>query len=107
MQKFLITKEDMLQFHNNTQLLTDEKLSIPGLVQQLQVLAKKHVECMNVLANVSINSLTLRKRAVAIEKECRYNIQFLKKVNRRNAILLLTELVNPTRTKGQDNITYL
>ena len=74
MQKIVLTKQEMLQFTNNTQLLTDEKLSIPNLVQQLQILAKKHVECMNLLSNVSINSLVLRNRSVVIEKECKYNI---------------------------------
>lgn len=76
-------------------------------MQQLQTLAKKHVECMNLLSNVAINSLTMRKRSVTIEKECKYNIQFLRKVNRRNSLLLLTELVNPTRSKNQDNTAYL
>jgi hypothetical protein len=55
---------------------------------------------MNILSKASVNSLTLRKRSVAIEKECRHNMQFLRKVNRRNALLLLTEIVNPTRTRG-------
>lgn len=32
MQKFSLTRENMLSFQSNTQLLTDEKLSIPGLV---------------------------------------------------------------------------
>jgi hypothetical protein len=107
MQKMVLTRTDMMQFKNNTQLLTDEKLSIAGLVTQLQILAKKHVECMNMISTLAINSLTLRKRAVAIEKECRYNMQFLRKVNRRNALLLLTELVDSSRVKGQDKLSYL
>lgn len=62
---------------------------------------------MSLLSTVAVNSLTLRKRSVTIEKECKYHNLFLKKVNRRNATLLLTELVNPTRTKGQDSTAYL
>jgi hypothetical protein len=62
---------------------------------------------MNLLASVSINSLTLRKRSVSIEKECNYNMHFFRKVNRRNALLLLTEVLYPTRVKGQDSVSYL
>ena len=33
--KFVLTDEDMMKFENNTQLLTDENISVPALVQQL------------------------------------------------------------------------
>ena len=50
MSRFVLTDEDRLTFESNTQLLTDENISVPALVQQLQILAKKHVESLNMMA---------------------------------------------------------
>ena len=33
--QFVLSDDDMLTFENNTQLLTDESISVPALVQQL------------------------------------------------------------------------
>ena len=48
--EFELSKKDMLNFESNTQLLTDEMMNIPTLVQQCKQLAKKHVDSINLIA---------------------------------------------------------
>jgi len=72
------------------------------------VLAKKHVESMNLLAESSIGSLTMRKRAIQVEKEAKYNFQYMRKVNRRNTELLLNEIICPTQSIVDNDVkSYL
>ena len=65
--KFVLSDEEMMKFENNTQLLTDESISVPALVQQLQILAKKHVDSLNLMAEEAKISIQLRYRAIKIE----------------------------------------
>ncbi len=46
---------EMINFQSNTQLLDDENLSIPAVVQQIQSLAKKHVECLTLMHTFCLN----------------------------------------------------
>jgi hypothetical protein len=39
------------------QLLDDEALSIPGVVQRVQNLAKKNVECLTLMHSFALNQL--------------------------------------------------
>jgi hypothetical protein len=48
---------DLIEFETNTQLLDDEALSIPACVSKIQNLAKKHVECLQMLHSFSLNQM--------------------------------------------------
>ena len=55
-----IEPEELLTFKNNTSLIEDETVSIPAVVQQVQVLAKKHVECLSLMNEHSLAYLYFR-----------------------------------------------
>ena len=47
----------LLNFQSNTQILDDPNLSIPSVVLQVQTLAKKHVESLQLLHEFASNTL--------------------------------------------------
>lgn len=52
-----LNDSDLIEFSSNLQLLDDEDLSIPGVVQQVQNLAKKNVECLTLMHSFALNQL--------------------------------------------------
>lgn len=52
-----ISADEFIEFTTNTQLLEDDQLSIPTCVAKIQNLAKKHVECLQMLHSFSINQM--------------------------------------------------
>lgn len=52
-----LNQDDLLNFQSNTQLLDDSSLSIPGVVLQVQNLAKKHVESLQLMHEFGNNTL--------------------------------------------------
>ena len=101
--KFVLSDEEMMKFENNTQLLTDESISVPALVQQLQILAKKHVDSLNLMAEEAKTSIQLRYRAIKIEQEFNRSIKSIRAANKENAELLLNELVKQYNQPQQLN----
>ena len=89
---FEFSDVDRIHFESNTQLLTDETLNIADLVSQLQALAKKHNSSLNALAQQSLISVKIRKRATQLEKESLFTHSRLRKSIQENAELLLNEL---------------
>ena len=47
----------MVEFKSNVELLDNEKLDIPAIVQKVQALAKKQVECLNLMHSFGLNQL--------------------------------------------------
>ena len=102
-ENWALSPEEMLDFKSNTQLLTDEALNIPMLVQQVQILAKKHVESMNMLGEQALSQIALRRRVAHMEFENAQEICNLKDVNLQNVRLLLKEtLKQPPPLQIQD-----
>ena len=52
-----LNQDDLLNFQSNSQLLDDNSLSIPGVVLQVQNLAKKHVESLQLMHEFGNNTL--------------------------------------------------
>ncbi len=60
---------DLVNFTSNLQLLDDESLEIPKVVEKVQFLAKKHVECLTLMHTFALNQLDNSLNLLAKNKE--------------------------------------
>lgn len=86
--------KDLVEFTSNLQLLDDEELLIPTVVQKIQALAKKHVECLTLMHSFSLNHLENSQQLLVAKKEHSERLEQLDDNRSKDAKTLISYSVN-------------